>query len=178
MRGSCSRSDLLARPTDESPLKTATCCLSQSSCWRFLLSRFPWQYPRSRSRSDAIEKLKLCIGATVHPRYPALLSQVPQIPPDIDALDDTDGIRFLRKHYTDPITGKEDWQPGGAVGNSAAGSAGGTTAFPAGTTPTAPNGPWGPNGNLPSPSPPSPSPPPPPTSGPWGPNGNLPSPSQ
>jgi type II secretory pathway pseudopilin PulG len=32
-------------------------------------------------------------------------------PPDIDSLADTDGIRFLRKRYVDPITRKDDWQP-------------------------------------------------------------------
>ena len=32
-------------------------------------------------------------------------------PPTLDALVQTDNIRFLRKKYKDPITGKDDWQP-------------------------------------------------------------------
>lgn len=32
-------------------------------------------------------------------------------PATIDALVMTNGIRFLRKRYTDPITGKDDWKP-------------------------------------------------------------------
>ena len=32
-------------------------------------------------------------------------------PPNIDALIDSNGIRFLRKRYTDPITMKDDWRP-------------------------------------------------------------------
>ena len=31
-------------------------------------------------------------------------------PPSVDALENTDGIRFLRKKYLDPITRKDDWQ--------------------------------------------------------------------
>lgn len=31
-------------------------------------------------------------------------------PPNLDALVDTNGIRFLRKRYNDPITGQDDWR--------------------------------------------------------------------
>lgn len=33
-----------------------------------------------------------------------------QYPASIDALQSTNGMRFLRKKYTDPLTGKDDWR--------------------------------------------------------------------
>src|SRR5271165_5020825 len=32
-------------------------------------------------------------------------------PPDVSALLDTNGLRFLRQKYPDPLTSKDDWQP-------------------------------------------------------------------
>ena len=34
-----------------------------------------------------------------------------KFPPNIDALEDTNMQRFLRKRYMDPLTGKDDWTP-------------------------------------------------------------------
>ncbi len=44
-------------------------------------------------------------------------------PADIDALDNTQNIRFLRGHYVDPMTGKDEWRlihvgPGGVFTDS------------------------------------------------------------
>ena len=32
-------------------------------------------------------------------------------PPNVDALEDTNMMRFLRQRYPDPLTGKDDWMP-------------------------------------------------------------------
>jgi type II secretory pathway pseudopilin PulG len=34
-----------------------------------------------------------------------------RFPPNVDALEDTNMMRFLRKKYDDPLTGKYDWTP-------------------------------------------------------------------
>lgn len=46
-----------------------------------------------------------------------------KFPPDFDALDNTQNLRFLRQHYKDPMTGKDEWRiihvgPGGVFTDS------------------------------------------------------------
>lgn len=42
-----------------------------------------------------------------------------RFPADVDALSNTNGIRFLRRRYRDPLTGADDWTPIGLGQNKA-----------------------------------------------------------
>jgi type II secretory pathway pseudopilin PulG len=78
-------------------------------------------------------------------------------PPSVDALVQTNNIRFLRKKYIDPITGKDDWKPilfgqnkvPTALGFFGEPLSGGATTV-AGTGPSGGNGLNGGSGGLPS----------------------------
>ncbi|MGA3009694.1 MAG: type II secretion system protein [Terracidiphilus sp.] len=66
-------------------------------------------------------------------------------PPSVDALLKTNNIRFLRKKYTDPTTGKEDWKPV-RFGQNKAPTAMGFFGVPLGGSTIAGTGPSGGNG--------------------------------
>ncbi len=66
-------------------------------------------------------------------------------PPSVDALVKTNNIRFLRKKYTDPTTGKEDWKPV-RFGQNKAPTAMGLFGVPLGGSTIAGTGPSGGNG--------------------------------
>jgi type II secretory pathway pseudopilin PulG len=66
-------------------------------------------------------------------------------PPSVDALMKTNNIRFLRKKYTDPTTGKEDWKPV-RFGQNKAPTAMGFFGVPLGGSTIAGTGPSGGNG--------------------------------
>lgn len=66
-------------------------------------------------------------------------------PPSVDALVKTNNIRFLRKKYTDPTTGKEDWKPV-RFGQNKAPTAMGFFGVPLGGSTIAGTGPSGGNG--------------------------------
>ena len=44
-------------------------------------------------------------------RHPVVFRKFQRYPPNMEALIKTNEIRFLRKKYIDPTTGKDDWKP-------------------------------------------------------------------
>ena len=90
----------------------ATSSSSPSSSRRCSSSPWPSPRPRSPNPSGVTRNWKPSTAAcnTAAPSSSTTASSH-AYPPSIDALVQTNNIRFLRKKYVDPMTGKDDWKP-------------------------------------------------------------------
>src|SRR5580698_1028000 len=69
------------------------------------------------------EQLLIDRGETYSRAIQLYVRKFNRYPADFDALDNTQNLRFLRQHYVDPMTGKDEWRlihvgPGGVFTDS------------------------------------------------------------
>ena len=97
-----------AIPSDEQ----ATFCLQPSSFSRFSSSRSLLPRPASPASIQRDREVETFHRGMQYRRAVQLYyRKFHAYPPNADALVKTNEIRFLRKKYIDPMTGKADWKP-------------------------------------------------------------------
>ena len=61
-------------------------------------------------RRDLVRQLLIDRGEQYSRAITLYVRKFQRYPANFDALDNTQNLRFLRKHYVDPMSGKDDWR--------------------------------------------------------------------